>query len=345
MTRVVIVGASGYTGMELVEILLRHPHASIVGLFGSERREGGQAFADVCPRFRGLVDLAIQPADPDRIALLRPDAVFLALPHEASVQYAAMLRKHGIKVFDLSGGLRLTDPLVYERYYHFTHPYPALLNEAVYGLVELNRELISSADLVAVPGCYPTSAILPLAPLVQAGALRAGSRPIVDSISGVSGAGRAAKAHTSFCEVSVSAYGVLNHRHGPEIDEHARTRVVFTPHLAPIDRGILTTIHVRLADGWSGAAARETLEAAYGDELFVRILPEGQWPNVALARGTNFCDIGLAADDAASHLVIVSAIDNLIKGAAGQAVQCMNVRLGLPEAAALLPDSAQVVRA
>lgn len=345
MIRVVIVGASGYTGMELVEILLRHPHAGIVGLFGSERREGGQAYAEVCPRFRGLVDLPVEPADADAIASLRPDAVFLALPHEASVEYAASLREHGIRVFDLSGGLRLRDASLYERYYQFTHPKPKLLEEAVYGLVELNRELIASADLVAVPGCYPTSAILPLAPLVQAGAVRPGSRPIVDSISGVSGAGRTARPHTSFCEVSVSAYGVLSHRHGPEIAEHAGLSVIFTPHLAPIDRGILSTIHVRLSDGWNGAAARETLEAAYGDEMFVRLLPEGHWPNVASVRGTNFCDIALASDDAASHLVIVSAIDNLVKGAAGQAVQCMNVRLGLPEGAGLLPDSAQAVRA
>jgi N-acetyl-gamma-glutamyl-phosphate reductase len=336
--RTAIVGATGYSGIELATILLRHPAAEIVALFGSSARAEGTAFPDVAPALRARLPLTVNAADPSAIARSRPEAVFLCTPHEASLELAPELRRHGLVVFDLSGAFRLKDRALYPRHYGFEHTEPDLLSAAVYGLPELHRSAIAKADLVAVPGCYPTSAILPLAPVVRAGAVRPGTRPIVDAISGVSGAGRTPGPKTHFCEVSVQPYNVLQHRHNPEIDAYAGATggVVFTPHLGPYQRGIVATIHVELGDGWSGARARQTLEAAYGKEPFIRLLAPDQWPSTGAVERTNFCDIGLAADDARRHLIVVSAIDNLTKGAAGQAVQCMNIRFGLPETAALL---------
>jgi N-acetyl-gamma-glutamyl-phosphate reductase len=235
----------------------------------------------------------------------------------------------------------MRDPAVYPKHYAFEHREPKLLERAVYGLPELNRARLAAADLIAVPGCYPTSIILPLRPLVKAGAVRAGTRPIIDATSGVSGAGRGLSLRSLFCEVSQSPYGVLKHRHNPEIDEHAGLKTLFTPHLGPFDRGILSTIHVDLADGFASAAKiRELIENAYGDEPFVRVLPEGAFPAVNDVAGTNFCDIGIAVDQANAHAILFGAIDNLVKGAAGQAVQCLNVRFGLPETTGLLPGAA-----
>ena len=330
--RTVIVGAPGYSGGELASILLRHPRAEIVGLFGSAKRgEGGtpQSIADLHPRLRGRLDRPVLSADPASITALKPDAVYLATPHEASMDLTGALADSS-RVFDLSGAFRL-GAADYPPHYGFTHQRPDLLARAVYGLPELNRDAITAANLVAVPGCYPTSAILPLAPLAKAGAIHPGTRPIVDSVSGVSGAGRSPAAKTSFCEVSLQPYNVLKHRHAPEIERHSGTPVVFTPHLAAFDRGILSTIHVQLADGWTGQRIGDTLRAAYSAERFIRLLPADTWPSIAAVRATNFCDIGWACDEPRRHLIIVSAIDNLVKGAAGQAVQCMNIRFDLPE--------------
>ena len=336
---VAIVGAAGYSGAELVTWLLRHPAARIVGLFGSGRR--GEAdrpmlMGDLFPRLLGRIELEIRPGDAAAIASTKPDAVFLATPHEASIELAPALLASGIRVFDLSGGFRLSDARLYPKFYGFEHAHGELLAAAAYGMPELNRAAIAKADLVAVPGCYPTSAILPLRPLVKAGAVARGSRPIIDSISGVSGAGRTPTAKTHLCEVSVQPYNVLKHRHNPEIDQHAGTPVVFTPHLGAYDRGILSTIHVELAEGWTGPRVSNTLRDAYGREPFVRLLPTDRWPSIAGVRETNFCDIGWAVDESHHHLIVVSAIDNLVKGAAGQAIQCMNTRFGLPETAGLL---------
>ncbi|MFM9996490.1 MAG: N-acetyl-gamma-glutamyl-phosphate reductase [Phycisphaerales bacterium] len=361
-----MVGASGYSGIELATILLRHPHAEIVGLFGSSRRAahhpaakgpaGGspvEPFADLAPSLRGRLDLAILPVDVTTVASLKPDAVFLCTPHEASLELTPELRRRGLTVLDLSGAFRLKDRALYPKHYGFEHTEPDLLAQAVYGLPELpthsrgtgvrpvqtsppaSRTAIAQADLIAVPGCYPTAAILPLAPLARAGAGRPGTRAIIDSTSGVSGAGRGATAKTHFCEVSLQPYNVLKHRHNPEIDAYAGTPTVFTPHLGPFDRGILSTIHVELADGWTGDSVRDTLAAAYDDEPFIRLLPADAWPSVAAVERSNFCDIALAVDEPHHHLILVSAIDNLTKGAAGQAVQCMNIRFGLAESTAL----------
>jgi N-acetyl-gamma-glutamyl-phosphate reductase len=340
---VAVVGAPGYSGAELVAWLLRHPSAKIVGLFGSSRRGDADkptTMGDLFPRLNGRIDLDIRPADIDAIAALKPGAVFLATPHEASIELAPELLKGGgsrrPRVFDLSGGFRLRPANLYPKFYGFEHQSPALLESAIYGLPELNRARIAEADLVAVPGCYPTSAILPLAPLVKAGAVRPGTRPIIDSTSGVSGAGRTPTPKTHFCEVSLQPYNVLKHRHNPEIDQYAGTPAVFTPHLGPYDRGILSTIHVELTDGWTAARVTDTIRAVYAREPFIRLLPSDRWPSVAGVRETNFCDIAWTVDEPNRHLILVSAIDNLVKGAAGQAIQCMNIRFDLPETTGLL---------
>lgn len=336
--RCAIVGAGGYGGAELAGILARHPSARLVGLFGSARRcagERAETLGEIFPALRGVVELPVEAGTVEAIVGAGADVVFLATPHAVSHDLAPALLAAGLVVIDLSGAFRLADAALYPKHYGFAHAHEALLRSAVYGLPELNRERIARADLIAAPGCYPTSAILPLAPLAAVGAMAPGRFPIVDSTSGVSGAGRTPSLKTLFCEVSQRPYDVLRHRHNPEIDLHSGCRVIFTPHLGPFDRGILSTIHVDLAPGWTEAGAREALERAYGEEPFVRLLPAGAWPSVGAVRHTNFCDIGLACDEERRHLIVVSAIDNLAKGAAGQAAQCMNIRFGLPETAGL----------
>lgn len=331
-----VVGAAGYTGAELISVLAAHPAAELRGLFGSDRRAESAPVSSIHPRLRGVCDLPVSPASAEAILALDPDAVFLATPHEASHDLAPALVERGVVVFDLSAAFRLKDAAMYPKHYGFEHRHRELLRRAAYGLPEWFRAEIASAELVAVPGCYPTSAILPIAPLARAGAVEPGRAVIVDSVSGVSGAGRHATLTTSFCEVSLQPYNVLRHRHAPEIEAYCGTSVVFTPHLAAFERGILSTIHVDLAPGWTGERAGAALRDAYADEPFVRLLPAGDWPSVAGVRGTNFCDIAWAGDDTRRHLILVSAIDNLVKGAAGQAVQCMNIRFGFPETTGLL---------
>ncbi|MCB9841614.1 MAG: N-acetyl-gamma-glutamyl-phosphate reductase [Phycisphaeraceae bacterium] len=338
--RAAVVGASGYTGAELIDILLRHPHASLVALFGSgSKSREPQPLADLWPRFRDRTPLHVTPL-PERdpaaaILAAEPDAVFLATPHEASLELAAALIDRVPVVVDLSAAFRLSDPAAYPKHYAFEHTHASLLERAVYGLPELSRARLPGAKLIAAPGCYPTSAILPLAPLAATGAIRPGCTPVIDSTSGVSGAGRSPSQRTLFCEVSQSPYGVLRHRHSPEIAQHAGTPVHFVPHLGPYDRGILTTIHLDLADAWTEPRARDLLTTKYASEPFVRVLPPGAWPSVGAVRNTNTCDIALIASEDARHLVLCSAIDNLVKGASGQAVQAMNAALSLPETAGL----------
>jgi N-acetyl-gamma-glutamyl-phosphate reductase len=339
MTRVVVVGAGGYSGAEVVGFLLGHGDVEIAALYGSGRGgDGPVPFADLAPRFRGATDLPVLPIDAAGLMRHKPDVVFLATPHEASHDLAPDILHGGAVVIDLSAAFRLPRPDLYRRHYGFDHQHAGLLRQAAYGLPEINRAAIRGADLIAVPGCYPTSAILPLHPLVAGSAVAPGWRPIIDSTSGVSGAGRTPALRSLFCEVSLQPYGVLSHRHAPEIAHHAAIDVIFTPHLAPFDRGILSTIHVRLAPDWDAARVSALLRRTYAEEPFVRLLPSGTWPSVAAVRGTNFCDLAWAADEH-GHLILVSAIDNLVKGAAGAAVQCMNLRLGLPETTSLLKET------
>lgn len=348
--RIAVVGAAGYSGVELLALLLNHPGVEVVALFGSDKGAAQPTaapaiYSDQHPRFRGLLDIPVQPATPAAILANKPDAVFLCTPHAASHDLAPHILARGVPVFDLSAAFRLRDAALYPKHYAFEHTHPALLEKAVYALPELHREAIKHADLHAIPGCYPTSAILPLAPLVKAGAIDPSRRVVIDSISGVSGAGRAANVATLFCEVSVRPYEVFKHRHIPEIEAYSGTKIWFTPQVGPYERGIVSTIHADLAPGWDAPRVRAALESAYANEPFVRILKPGNWPSVLGVARTNFCDIALdtrenPGGDGTHHLILISAIDNLIKGAAGQAVQAMNIRLGFPETTALLAASA-----
>ncbi len=336
---VCVVGAAGYSGAELVGLLLGHPSVRVVGLFGSERRAADGTppprFDSLVPRHRGETELRIEPASAAAILARRPAAVFLATPHEASWELAPALRREGVVVLDLSAGFRLRDPAAYAAHYGAAHPHPELLEEAVYGLPELHARELAAAPIIACPGCYPTSVILPVAPLRRSGLLEERAPVIVDSASGVSGAGRSATLKSLFCEVSFQPYGVLSHRHAPEMSQECGAEIVITPHLMALDRGIVSTIHPAPRRGAAVADLRSCLEAAYADRPFVRILPSGEWPSVAGVAQTNYCDIAIGADPSGRHAVIVSAIDNLLKGAAGQAVQAFNLRFGLDETAGL----------
>ena len=336
--KVCVAGAAGYSGAELVAWLLRHPCVDLVGLYGSDRRAGGvqaERFDSLHPLHRGETDLRVEPASAASMLAKKPDAVFLATPHEASWELAPELLHAGVVVLDLSAAFRLREPALYASHYGGAHPHPELLAKAAYGLPERNADAIAHASLIACPGCYPTSVILPVAPLRRAGLLLPAAPVIVDSASGVSGAGRSASLKSLFCEVSYQPYGVLNHRHGPEMSQECGVEIVFTPHLMALDRGIVSTIHPAMAPGVTLAKVRHCLETAYAHEPFVRLLPEGSWPSVAAVNRTNYCDIAVGSDPTGRHLVLCSAIDNLVKGAAGQAVQAFNIRFGFDAALGL----------
>jgi N-acetyl-gamma-glutamyl-phosphate reductase len=333
--RVGVLGASGYTGGELLRLLARHDGLSI-GLLTADRR-AGQALGAVFPHLDGL-------GAPDLIKLGDAgwdglDAVFCCLPHGTTQEVIAALPSH-LKVVDLSADFRLSDAETYATWYGHAHRAVDLQEDAVYGLTELARDAVRQARLVANPGCYPTAAQLPLAPLLEAGLIDA-EDIIIDAKSGVSGAGREAKEATLFAEVSegVHAYGIAGHRHAPEIEQGlsvAAGRAVtvnFTPHLIPMNRGILATIYVRAPKG--ADALRGALIERYTDEPFVRVLPAGTAPATRHVRGSNHCLIGVFDDRLEGRAILISTIDNLVKGASGQAIQNMNLMHGLPEAAGL----------
>lgn len=361
--RCAILGTSGYTGAELVRILARHPGAEIAVLTAD--RSAGQPVERVFPHLGGL-------GLPDMIAIedvewpgLDIDLVFCALPHGTTQEVVAgllhrtghdlvdeMLREDrgdlasgvpgAVKVIDLSADFRLADVDAYKQWYGHEHRAPGLQAEAVYELTELERERVAGARLVANPGCYPTAAVLPLVPLIERGLIVADDI-IIDAKSGVSGAGRAAKEASLFAEVSegIHPYGIASHRHAPEIEQtlsRAAGRAVtvnFTPHLMPMNRGILSTTYVRLDEGRDATHLRATLLERYENEPFVQIFPDGQVPATRFVRGSNDCIINVFDDRITGRAIIVSAIDNLVKGAAGQAVQNMNVMYGLSETAGL----------
>jgi N-acetyl-gamma-glutamyl-phosphate reductase len=333
--KIAIVGSSGYTGGELYRILLYHPGA-VVTVVTSEK-SAGKPITDIFPHLLGLTDLICEPLDPASIAK-KADLAFLALPHVTAQEAAFQLRNLGVKVVDLSADYRLADPALYETWYEHCHQYPDLLKSAVYGLPELHRERIRKASLIANPGCYPTGAILGLAPVVAKTMIDI-STILVDSKSGISGAGRspALAYHYPEANEGLMAYKVGTHRHTPEIEQElsllAGTSVVlsFTPHLVPMTRGILSTIYAKLAGPADTGKLHAVFQEFYRNEPFVRLLPLGQFPNVRNVRGSNFCDIGVHADGRTGRAVIVTAIDNLVKGASGQAVQNMNLMMGYEE--------------
>jgi N-acetyl-gamma-glutamyl-phosphate reductase len=335
--RVGILGASGYTGAELLRLLRYHPAVEIRALTAD--RQAGKPIGAVFPHLagEGLPDL-VTIADVDWSGL---GVVFCGLPHGTTQEVIAGLPHH-LKVVDLSADFRLFDTTTYAEWYGHEHRAPELQHQAVYGLTEIAREAVRGARLVANPGCYPTAAQLPLIPLIRA-RLIDDDDIIIDAKSGVSGAGRAAREGSLYCEVAegIGAYGVASHRHAPEIEQglsQAAGRdiiVNFTPHLMPMNRGILSTIYVRLAAGSTLGDLRSVLEQAYAAEPFVRVLPEGSLPATRHVQGTNLCLIGLNRDRVAGRAILVSAIDNLVKGASGQAIQNMNAMLGIAETTAL----------
>ena len=336
MLKLAVVGASGYTGSELVRILLGHPQAEITLLTAGSN--AGRRFSELHPQFSGVVDTVL--ADNSALADAELDYIFLALPHRVSMDFVAGHDLERTPVIDLSGDFRLADAATYEDWYEQAHSCPALLESAAYGMSELNRERIRAARLVANPGCYPTSAILPLTPLLSAGLIEPAGI-IIDSKSGVSGAGNKPKPNLHFPQLhgNFSAYGLATHRHTPEIEQAlgraagGDVTLQFTPHLLPVSRGILSTIYARPKQGVDQQAVEAALLDAYGSEQFIRL--RGTPPNLADVRGSNFCDIHAKLDQRSGNLLIVSAIDNLVKGAAGQAVQNMNIMAGLPEGSGL----------
>jgi N-acetyl-gamma-glutamyl-phosphate reductase len=332
-----ILGASGYTGAELLRLLAGHPQIDIALLTGE--RQAGKSLAEVFPHLAGLdAPGLIKIEDADWSGL---DAVFCCLPHATTQEVIAKLPK-ALKVVDLSADFRLADIGVYAAWYGHEHRAPALQKEAVYGLTELMREAIRPARLVANPGCYPTSAQLPLIPLIEEGSIDADDI-IIDAKSGVSGAGREAKQGSLYSEVAegIHAYGVAAHRHAPEIEQglsNAAGRPItvnFTPHLMPMNRGILSTIYVKLADGATADGLRATLARRYEGEPFVKVVAKGVSPATRHVRGSNLCMIGVFADRMKGRAMVISVIDNLVKGASGQAIQNFNLMSGIAETAGL----------
>jgi len=321
--RVCVIGATGYSGGELTALLARHPSVELVGLYASSR----SPFASVHVTLAGRSGPEVEPIDAERVVAARPDAVFLATPNELSASLAKPFVDAGIVVIDLSGAFRLKDKDAYPKWYGFTHPHPELLPKAIYGLTEWCPKL-QDAELIANPGCYPTSTLLALRPIKRR--LLAGAPIICDSKSGVSGAGKKADFAFSFCEVSgnFKAYGVGVHRHEPEMRAQlglaADAPFVFVPHLLPVPRGILSTIHVTLARPMEARELRDVYEKAYAGSPFVRMLPPWELPELRHVVGTPRADIGFALLQGGRQAVIVSAIDNLLKGAASQAIQNFN---------------------
>ncbi len=334
--RIGIVGGTGYTGVELLRLLVAHPQVELVTI--TSRQDSGQAVSTVFPSLRGLVDLAFE--SPDTAPLERCDAVFFATPHGTAMHQAAHLLQAGVRVIDLSADFRLRDPAVWQQWYGEPHAAPEWLRQAVYGLPEVHRERIRSAQLVACPGCYPTAVQLGFLPLLEHGLVHTESL-IADAKSGVSGAGRSAKLASLFSETadSFAAYSVPGHRHLPEIRQGladaagGAVGLVFVPHLVPMNRGIFATLYARLRD--SRADIQALFEARFRDEPFVDVLPAGAHPQTRSVRGANTCRIAVHRPQGGDTVVVLSVIDNLTKGASGQAVQNFNLMFGLPETTAL----------
>jgi N-acetyl-gamma-glutamyl-phosphate reductase len=334
MLRVGIVGATGYTGCELVRLLSGHPKVTLTVI--TSRQHAGTAYTDIYPAMSGRVDLVCQPQDLGRVAA-ETDLVFLALPHEVSMTVAGPLLAAGCKVVDLSADFRFRDAALYEDAYQ-PHHAPELLDRAVYGLTEVYRDGIREAQLIGNPGCYPTSVLLPLAPLVAAGLVDPAG-VIADCKSGVSGAGRSPSLAVHYCEVNESfkPYKVTTHRHNPEMEAILAdiagkpASLTFVPHLVPLTRGMQSTIYAGCTGDASADRIRACLREAYQAAPFVRIRDPGDIPDVLHVRGTNFCDIGFHWDAKRSGVILMSVIDNLLKGAAGQAVQNMNIMSGFDE--------------
>jgi len=336
--KVAIIGATGFTGSELVRILYHHPHVEITAITSESR--AGDRFSEIHPFFQGIADQTLISVDDLRIKGL--DALFLALPHGVSMSYAKRFQSDGIPIIDLSGDFRLSSPAVYEVWYNNAHTYPEGYDLAAYGIPELFRKEIKKAQIIANPGCYPTSVILGVAPLIGAGIVDQRVPIIADSKSGVTGAGVKSKPVNHFSSVNdnFKAYGLKRHRHSIEIQEklnklagNVELLVQFTPHLLPVDRGILSTIYLRPTASIDDHSLAELYEKTFEGEPFIRMLESS--PSIKAVRGTNYCDIFPTYDPRTGNIIVITAIDNLVKGAAGQAVQNLNLLFGWEEESGL----------
>ena len=339
MVKVAVIGAAGYAGIEVVRWVLGHPELELVS--ATSTADAGRPIAQVYPALTGATSLVFSAPNVDEVAALA-DVVFLAVPHTAALALVPPLRAHGVKVIDLSADYRLTDPGVYQSWYGVEHTSPGLLGSAVYGLPELDRSGLHGADLVAVPGCYPTATVLAGLPAIESG-VALGTRIVVDAKSGVSGAGRTPSETTHFVAANESCmpYKVGSHRHTPEMEQafaYASGRpisVMFTPHLVPLSRGLLSTVYVDVEQGLDTAQIIELYRGRYHAEPFVHVHDAGVMPTTAEVRGTNRAAIGLHVDARTSTLIAVCAIDNVGKGSAGQAIQCLNAVYGFAETVGL----------
>lgn len=341
-----VIGASGYGGAELARLLAGHPHAELTVATASGERAGAK-LSDLFVSLRGTTDIVCEEFNADTLAE-KCDFVFLALPHGKALDMVPPLLERGLKVVDLGADFRLRDAAIYKQWYKLDHTAPAAQAEAVYGLPEWQRASIKGARLVANPGCYPTSAILALAPFIAKGLVDPGTI-IVDSASGSSGAGRSSFGlgmHHPEINGDFKAYNVAGHRHTPEIEQglsdavsDSATKIApinFTAHLLPISRGILSTSYATMRGALTLEEAHEVLQSRYADEPFVRVSPLGEYPQIKHVAGSNFCDIGVKVDPRTNRVIVISAIDNLVKGAAGQGVQNMNIMNGFDEKAGLM---------
>ncbi|QIA62253.1 N-acetyl-gamma-glutamyl-phosphate reductase [Vibrio astriarenae] len=333
LLKTAIVGASGYTGAELALMVQKHPNLTLSGLYVSANSlDANKPIAQLHGKLAGIIDAPVLPLkDVDAVAQ-SCDVVFLATAHEVSHDLAPVFLEHGCQVFDLSGAYRVRSQAFYSEFYGFEHQFDQHLESAAYGLAEWNEEAIKQSQLVAVAGCYPTASQLAIKPLVASDLLDIAQWPVINATSGVSGAGRKATMTNSFCEVSLQPYGVFNHRHQPEIAAHLGCDVIFTPHLGNFKRGILATITMKLKADVSGEQVAQAFNQAYQGKPAVRI-KEGI-PRLQDVQYTPFCDIGWQVQG--EHVIVVSAIDNLLKGASSQAMQCLNIHYGFEPLTALV---------
>ncbi|OCG39848.1 N-acetyl-gamma-glutamyl-phosphate reductase [Gilliamella sp. Bif1-4] len=336
MLKAIIVGASGYAGAKLAYYLHKHPHIELIALTVSENsQDGGKLISDydLHPQLKGVVDLPLIATANYSAYINDLDIVFLATEHAISHNIAPYFLEHGCTVFDLSGAFRVNSASFYTDYYGFTHQHLKWLDKAVYGLAEWNSEQIKQAQLIAVPGCYPTVSQLPLKPLIEEELLDNSQWPVINAVSGVSGAGRKPSHNNIFCEVSLHAYGLFTHRHQPEIATHLGQEVIFTPHLGCFKQGIHTTITCRVKKGVKSQDILKALNKYYQNKPLIRVYQK-DWPALKSVIGLPYCDIGFVLKD--RHLILISVEDNLLKGAAAQAVQCMNIRYNFDETTSLL---------
>ncbi|UPR28831.1 N-acetyl-gamma-glutamyl-phosphate reductase [Vibrio crassostreae] len=334
MLKTTIIGASGYTGAELALMINRHPELTLSGLYVSANSvDAGKPIAALHGKLAGLIDMPVQPlTNPEKVAK-QSDVIFLATAHEVSHDLAPIFLENDCQVFDLSGAFRVKGENFYQEFYGFEHQHEQWLDKAAYGLAEWNEQEIKEAQLIAVAGCYPTASQLAIKPLVEAKLLDENQWPVINATSGVTGAGRKATMVNSFCEVSLQAYGVFNHRHQPEMAAHLGCDVIFTPHLGNFKRGILATITMKLAEGVTEQQIQDAFEQAYQGKPAVRLLEE-TLPRIQDVEQTPFCDLGWKVQG--QHIIVVSAIDNLLKGASSQAMQCLNLRYGFAPLTALV---------